>query len=170
MTAISKERLEAIAAVADGLPEKYQVAAFKELVRHELSGGSQALGRAGGGGPKEDDDGGDPVVPRDRPAWFEKVLEQMPDMDLFEAGGRDAQAAWALVELYRRGEKATVASARNLIKDELGVSPETRPHMSNRLGKHFTPKYATRVKDGRGYRYEPTVKIAEMFPKVPDAE
>jgi hypothetical protein len=164
MSGMSKETLEAIAAVADDLPEKYQVAAFQELVRYELSGRSQADGRAGGNSDEEGDSGS-PTVHHDRPSWFEKVLEQMPDMDVFESGGRDAQAAWALVELYRRGEEATVASARNLIKDELGVSPESRPHMSNRLGKDFTPKYATRVKDGRGYRYEPTVKIAEKFPK-----
>lgn len=169
MTEITADKLNEIAALTDALPEKYQVAAFRELVRHELTDARPAARATDtNGGTTNDASDRETSDSPNRPTWFSKVLEQMPDVDFIESGGRDGQAAWALIELFSRGEKATVATARTLIKDELGVSPESRSHMSDRLGKDFTPKYATRVPDGRGYRYEPTVKITEKFPKEPD--
>lgn len=171
MTSITADRLKEIAALANELPDEYRVAAFRELVRHDLSGGHSGTSdpRPPGGAGSTAVDGEESDSIPERPGWFAGVLEKMPEMHAFAAGSRDAQAAWALVELYRRGKAVTPTEARNLIKDELGISPEARQHLSRRLGG-FTPRFATRVKSGTGYKYEPTVNVVEMFPKEKDAE
>jgi hypothetical protein len=170
MTDISAERLSQLAALADRLPASYRVAAFQELVRHELNRGTIAEPRDPAGSMKNSSNGGVDTPP-ELPGWFMELLGNMPDRDVFAEGGRDAQAAWALVELYRRGEPATVATIRELIRVELGETPERREHMSNRLGRDFTPRYADRLQhEGRSFRYEPTRRIVEMFPSIEEVE
>ncbi len=169
MTAIHIERLNEIAAIADTLPAQYQVPAFRELLRSELG---TTLEQATNPGVDTDPDGASSgqVTLRSstaqHPDWFRKVYEQMPEPHLFAVPDRTTQTVWALVELYARNEPATPKAVRELIRVELGLSPEVRQHASNRLGK-LTPQYANRfpVDKGRGYRYEPTKNIADLFPK-----
>ena len=175
MNRITVERLKEIAALADELPDKYRVAAFQELVRHEL-GGNEPRGSASQvRSPAPEIKDGDEVETHpsspERPKWFAELVDNMPDRHVFAYAGRDAQAAWALVELFKRGEPATVAAVRELIRVELGETPELRQHMSNRLGRDFTPRYADRIPhEGNAFRYEPTRRIVEKFPTTEGTE
>ena len=168
MTDITADRLKEIATLAGELPDEYRVAAFRELVRHELGGNTLSRSERQTP-PAAPDTGGRGKVATGRPAWFDGVVDQMPDLDVVASGTRDLQAAWGVVELNRRGDPATPAAVERLVREELGISPEDKDNLSYRLGNGFTPKYTTRKKEGRGFRYEATLSITELFPKESDS-
>jgi len=176
VTGVTPDRLNEIAGLVDELPEEYRVAAFRELLRDELGRNylAEPGGRVGARGPIARGegvrgDGESATVPR--PAWFEGIVERMPELDAVASGSRNLQAAWGVVELNKRGEPATPATIERLIRDELGVAPEDKANLSYRLGNEFTPKYTTRrkVEKGQGFRYEATRAIAGLFPKESDS-
>lgn len=130
MRDITADRLKEIATLADDLPEEYRVAAFRELVRHEL-GGNQASTPERQGGSSASDTGGDGGgSATSQPAWFDGVVEQIPELDVVASGNRDLQAAWGVVELNKRGEPAMSAAIERLVREELGVSPEDKDNLS----------------------------------------
>lgn len=99
----------------------------------------------------------------ERPGWEQQVLENLPDAhDVAEHGGRNAQTIWAIVTLFSRDQEATNNTIRDLIKAELGIAPEARTNLGTRL-QELTPKYITRQKVGRSYRYAPTRGALEVF-------
>lgn len=171
MTNMTADRLKEIATLADNLPEEYRVAAFRELVRHELGGTAPSTSerQTTSSAPDEEGDGG--KAAKGQAAWFDGVVDQMPDLNVVASGSRTLQAAWGIVELNKRGQPATPAAIERLIREELGVAPEDKANLSSRLGNEFTPEYATRkkVEKGQGYRYEATRAIAELFPKESDS-
>ena len=167
MTVITADRLKEIATLADELPDEYRVAAFRELVRHELGGTAPSRPESPTPPAPDPGDGGEAAT--GQPAWFDGVVDQMPDLDVVASGSRDLQAAWGVVELNRRGDPATPAAVERLVREQLGISPEDKDNLSYRLGNGFTPKYTTRKKEGRGFRYEATRSITELFPKESDS-
>lgn len=172
MTNITADRLIEIAKFTDALPEKYQVAAFREMVRHELDGRThgKSTTQANIKGQKASDDVGTAVD--SQPAWFETVMERLPEPHDVATGNRNLQAAWAVVELNNRKEPATPAAIERLIREELGVAPEDKANLSRRLGKDFTPRYTTRrkVDKGQGFSYEATRAISDLFPENKSTE
>ena len=165
MTDITSDRLNELAALADELPEKYRVAAFQELVHLELGGSAPGNRERQVAPPESSASGNNGSSADSQPAWSEGVIGKMPDLDVVASGNRNLQAAWGVVELNNRGEPATPAAIELLVREELGISPEDKDNLSYRLGNGFTPKYTTRKKEGRGFRYEATRAITELFPK-----
>jgi len=139
--------------IADDLPEKYQEAAFAELLRHALSSIQ---------GAAEVDTVADIQA---KPALQKKLIGKLPkDYLVAGKGSRDQQTVWAVVKLLERGEEATSESVRKIIKTCLGVSPESLRNTSGRLGK-LTPRHVKRKEReaGKGYAYTPTVRALEVF-------
>lgn len=163
MTDITADRLKEIAALASELPDEFRVAAFRELVRHELGGTAPNRSEPQTPPALDPDDSDNSAT--GQPVWFNGVVADMPDLDTVAKGSRDLQAAWGVVELNRRGDPATPGTIEKLVREELGISPEDKDNLSYRLGNGFTPKYTTRKKEGRGFRYEATRSITELFPK-----
>jgi len=87
------------------------------------------------------------------------------DPEKIEPESRLQQAIWAVWELTRRDQPATVAAVRKIIKDEFGVSPEQPTNLSNRL-KKLLPKYMTRREENRRYIYTPTSHTLELLGDV----
>lgn len=95
MTEIIARRLEELADVADQLPDRYRVAAFQELVRHELSPTAR---RDKDAEPRNAGQSGETEV--DTPAWFDGVLAEVPELHQIPTLGRGAEAAWAVIDLF----------------------------------------------------------------------
>lgn len=98
-----------------------------------------------------------------RSSWEQQVVEALPDAHaVAERGGRDAQAMWAIITLFDRGEEATNNTIRKLIEAELGIGAEARTNLASRL-QELTPKHVTRKKVGRSYQYSPTRNALQVF-------
>lgn len=144
--------------IVDDLPEKYQEAAFAELLRYALSSmpGAAEVDTVA-------DTQAKPALYLSEP-WQKKLISKLPEGYLVAKGSRDQQTVWAVVKLLERGEEATSESVRKIIKTCLGVSPESLGNTSGRLGK-LTPRHVKRKEreDGKGYAYTPTVMAFEVF-------
>lgn len=99
--------------IADDLPEKYQEAAFAELLRHALSSIP---------GAAEVDTVADiqakPALHPSEP-WQKKLISELPE-DYFVArqGSRDQQTVWAAIKLWEQGDEATSKTVRETIKTQ----------------------------------------------------
>lgn len=94
--------------------------------------------------------------------WEKNVIENLPTAIQSAEGNRDQQTVWAVVKLYSRGDEATTHTVKEVIKDELGISPENDSNTSCRL-KNLVPNHLTRIKEGKKYQYEPTRGALEIF-------
>lgn len=148
MTGITVDRLKEIATLADELPEEYRVAAFRELVRHELgtSDGASSPGSNAGGGKSPT-----PSIPPD---------DKMPALSAIKKMDGNAKVAWAIIELTRQGEVATGDAIGRLIRVKLGTAP---PANMPRTLKAITPDYADREPHGRGFKYVPNSNTMNLL-------
>jgi len=131
--------------IADGLPEKYQQAAFAELLKCVLNLKSSPTGQG---------------VEKTR-----RLINKIPDDHLVATeGSRDQQTVWAVMRLWEQGEEATPAGVINIIKARLRMQPESRSNTSGRLAD-LTPRYLMREEreEGRGYAHKPTPNAVKIF-------
>jgi len=144
--------------IADDLPEKYQEAAFAELLRYALNSmpGAAEVDTVA-------DTQAKPALHLSEP-WQKKLISELPEGYLVAKGSRDQQTVWAVVKLLERGEEATPESVRKIIETGLGVASESPSNTSHSLRK-LTPKYVKREEreEGRGYAYTPTAIALKAF-------
>jgi len=142
--------------IADDLPEKYQEAAFAELLRYALNSmpGAAEVDTVADTQTK-------PALHLSEP-WQKKLIIELPEGYLVAKGSRDQQTVWAAIKLWEQGDEAMAKTVRETIKTKLGVTPESKDNTSRRL-RQLTPEYLTREKKGRGYVYTPTAKALEVF-------
>ena len=155
MTDITADRLNEIAALASELPDEFRVAAFTELVRHELGTNDVASSPGSTAGP------GKSTTPS--PA----LDGEMPELSAIKKMDGNAKVGWAIVELAARDEIANAESIGKLIKDELGASA---PANMSRTLKNLTPEYANRTKHGPGYKYTPTKETMSLLKRKDDGK
>jgi len=144
--------------IADELPEKYQVAAFAELLRCALESATvSAEPRV----PAHRD--AQPPQPSDR-SLEEGVVAGLPQDHRVKEGSRDQQTVWAVIKLRDDGLEATSTSVLKAIRSKLGVTPESPENTSRRL-RGLTPRHLKRRKrkKGPGYAYTPTGSALELF-------
>ena len=145
--------------MAEGLPEKYQVVAFAELLRHALKSTSYAA---------ESGAGESSLAATLQPAsqsLQERLIGELPDDYLVATNGsRDHQTVWAAIKLWQQGKEVTSASIIDCVKTHLCIQPEGAANTSTRL-RNLTPKYLSREKreEGQGYAYRPTPKASDIF-------
>ena len=95
--------------------------------------------------------------------WQLNVIKSLPESYIIaEKGDREQQTMWAVITLFSRNEKPVTGSVKKIIKDELGVAPQSDENTSHSL-KNLIPKYLTREKDGRSYVYYPTRNAPSLF-------
>lgn len=94
--------------------------------------------------------------------WEKKIIENLPSASVTANGNRDQQTIWAAVKLYANNEEATRHSVPKIIKDGLGVTPQTGNNTSRKL-KKLVPKYLNRKQEGKKYNYEPTKDALKIF-------
>jgi hypothetical protein len=145
--------------IAEGLPEKYQVVAFAELLQHALRSTSH--------GAESDEQETPPTATPQPPGQLlqERLVSQLPEDYLVAAKGtRDQQTVLVAIRLWHQGEEVNPASVMDSVKTQLCVPPESRSNTSARL-RDLSPRYLTRRQreEGRGYAYEPTLKAIEIF-------
>lgn len=97
-------------------------------------------------------------------SWEGTVYDGLPDDHVVAEGTRDQQAVWAVARLQQEGREAGRTEVAEMIKDRLGVSPETADNLSARLGR-LTPKTLQRQKrsEGPGYAYRITRTSLSAF-------
>jgi hypothetical protein len=143
--------------IADDLPEKYQEAAFAELLRHALNSMP---------GAEVDTVADTPAKPALHPSepWQKKPISGLPEDYLVAEGSRNQQTVWAVIKLWEQGDEATAKTVRETIQTRLGVTPESQENTSHRL-RRLTPEYLGREKreEGQGYAYTPAGKALEVF-------
>lgn len=144
--------------IVDDLPEKYQEAAFAELLRYALSSMP---------GAEVDTVADTQAKPDLHPSepWQKKLMSELPkDYLVAGKGSRDQQTIWAAIKLWEQGDEATSRTVPETIKTKLSVTPESKDNTSKRL-RQLTPEYLRREKrkEGQGYTYIPTVKALEVF-------
>lgn len=145
--------------MAEELPEKYQVVAFAELLRHAL--GSESVSKEPGtGAPPR----AGPSPPADDTGWQELARGLPGDFVVKERGSRDQQTVWAVIKVCSNHEEATPEAVCRTIRTALSKKPEHEKNATNRLGR-LTPKYLKRERrqDGKGFAYAPTDKALEIF-------
>jgi hypothetical protein len=144
--------------IADDLPEKYQEAAFAELLRYALNSmpGAAEVDTVA-------DTQAKPALHLSEP-WQKKLISELPEGYLVAKGSRDQQTVWAAIKLWEQGDEAMARTVRETIKTRLGVTPESQQNTSSRL-RQLTPEYLGREKreEGQGYAYTPTAKALEVF-------
>ncbi len=150
--------------LADSLPERYRELAFSELLRHALNTVSEDNVESNFGevSPKQ----------KETPSVLSSALKDIPDAHLVAAkGDRDQQVAWAVAELFNRGDEINNQAIREIIKTRLAISPPNEPNTSRSLQK-LTPKYVMREKgeSGKAYSYLPTINLIEIFDDLKDSE
>jgi len=145
--------------IAEELPEKYQVAAFAELVRHALGSAAVSADPDPGAHPM-----GGPSPPADDAGWGALAGDLPDDFVVADKGTRDQQTVWAVITLCQDGLEATSATVREAILVHLGVTPESLQHTSRTL-RGQTPRYLNRQKrqEGSGYAYVATENALEVF-------
>jgi hypothetical protein len=151
--------IESAMEIAEKLPEKYQVAAFAELVCHGLRSAPVLLESD----PDEQVRAG-PDIPEE-PSLGERLVAELPnDFDVAEKGSRAQQALWAVVKLWQDGAEATPLGVCDTIKMKLGKTAESPDNTSKTLRK-LTPRYLERHRSqkGRGYTYVPKKNALEVF-------
>lgn len=94
--------------------------------------------------------------------WEAGILSGLPEGHVVAEGSRRHQAAWAVIRLRQQGKDANPDSVRSIIKDELGLSPQSRSNTSKTLG-NLVPRHLTREKEGRAYVYRPTRHALAVF-------
>lgn len=154
MTVNAESAIEWAMEIADNLPEKYQVAAFAELLRHALTVESSVVERSEAGSSQ----------PSSQPLR-ERLVNELPDEYLVARNGsRDQQTVWAVIKLWHQGEEIIPASVMDFIRTHLCIQPEGQANTSTRLRK-LAPRYLTRQEreTGQGYEYEPTFRAIEVF-------
>lgn len=97
-------------------------------------------------------------------SWEEEVYDGLPDDHVVAEGTRDQQAVWAVAQLQHEGQEAGRTEVGQIIKDRLGVSPESADNLSARLGR-LAPKTLQRQKrsEGSGYAYRITRTSLSVF-------
>lgn len=101
--------------------------------------------------------------------WERQIIQNLPDASLVAEGNREQQTIWAVITLYSRSEVADVDSVKKIIKDELGITPQSDSNTSYKL-KNLVPAHLNRTKDGKGYKYEPTRNSLKIFDSLIENE
>jgi hypothetical protein len=156
--------IESAMEIADKIPEKYQVAAFEQLLRHAL-GSAPVSAEADTGAPV-----GVGPSPSSGGAGLQALAGHLPnDFVVKGRGSRAQQAMWAVLKLQEDGAEATPARVRDTVKTRLGKTPESAKHTSRTL-RDLTPRYLERRESegGRGYAYAPTQNALEIFDGLGD--
>jgi hypothetical protein len=143
--------------MAETLPEKYRPVAFAEFLRFALL--NDAEDGHSGEGPA---DTSLTLPPKNNPSWVLDVYAGVPEDHVVAAGSNKQRAVWAVIKLHSMGQSATSPAIREIIKTQLGVTPESEKHMPDTL-KELTPEYLSRKKEGRGFRYLPSRASLEIF-------
>jgi hypothetical protein len=144
--------------ITEALPECYRVAAFAEILRYELGSLSS----------HSSTDTAIPIPPsvlHDNKTSRQQLTSGIPELHMIAKDGtRDQQIVWAVMELCQRGTEATSNTVFDIIKTDLGVTPEIKTNTSRRL-RRLVPKYLCRKErfKGRGYAYSPTTEAAQVF-------
>ena len=110
--------------------------------------------------------------PKGLPSELREVMKGIPDAHLIATkGDRDQQIAWAVAELFTRGEEINNQTIREIIRIHLAITPPNEPNTSRSLQK-LTPKYIMREKgeSGKAYSYSPTINLIELFDDLKDIE
>lgn len=160
---IIKKANEAIE-IAEDLPGDYKEKAFEVILTHLLRGEQPEVPENGQKvtAVKAEEKNGESNK-NDLKGWEKRVVNQIPEAYIIsDNGNRNQQCTWAVIELYKRGEEASVENVRLIIKDELGLTPQNRSNTSRTL-KNLTPKHLSRSKKGKEYYYTPTVNSIEIF-------
>lgn len=144
--------------IAEKLPEKFQQSAFSELLRFALNHDD------------EDDSFTKKIKSNKQKLDAEEIdtSEVVPDLDLLASNGnKDQHVAWAVAELYSKGEDVNNESIRKIIRQHLAIAPPNRQN-TNRSLRNLTPKYISRTKTGNKYIYVPSKRISEIFNDLKD--
>jgi hypothetical protein len=153
-----KESIEWAIGLAKDVPEEFQVVAFAELLRYSLNLISNTLSN--------------PDLNKNNRSLppLHNISNGLPDLHLLaKKGSRDQHVAWAVAELYARGEEINNESIRRIIKEYLAITPPVRQN-TNRSLRDLTPKYIIRTKTGKKYFYTPSARLLEIFEGLEDTK
>lgn len=160
-----QEAIQNAADLADTAPEKYQQAAFRELLRSHLQHtrpepSSRQDVPEGKGDRRSSTVGSAPELQ----PWERTLIEGLPDASTAAEGTRSQQAVWAVVRLLEDREPADVNAVRQTIKTELGLTPASKNNTSTTL-KDLVPDYLSRTEpeEGQAYVYHPTRNALDIF-------
>jgi len=145
------EPIETARRAVESLPQHLQGPAFTVILERVLGHGGSPAGTSAHPGP----------VPAS------SSMYRPPPHVIKEKGSRRQKVAWALITLANRSESATPEAVMRVIKDELGATPPSAPHVSTEL-KEMTPRFATRTKVGHAYAYIPAASIGDVFDALVD--
>ena len=146
-----KESINWAKELAEGVQEEYRVAAFAELLRYSLN--------VDAGIP----DAPNPPASRHPLPPLHDISNGLPDLQLLaKKGSRDQHVAWAVAELYARGEEINNESIRKIIREYLAITPPGRQN-TNRSLRDLTPKNIIRTKVGKKYIYSPSAMLLDIF-------
>jgi hypothetical protein len=153
-----KESIEWAMGLTKDVPEEFRVVAFAELLRYSLSLISNTPGNSD-------------LNKNNRPLpSLHNISNGLPDLHLLaQKGSRDQHVAWAVAELFARGEEVNNESIRRIIKEHLAITPPVRQN-TNRSLRDLTPKYIIRTKVGKKYFYSPSARLLEIFEGLEDTK
>jgi hypothetical protein len=153
-----KSKIDEANDLTSHLPSEIRKEAFSVMLKHLLDGTSGT-----GGEESISSEASKSKTYSDFKEWELKVISSLPEPYMIaKKADREQQAAWGVITLFARKEPATSNSIRELIRNELGISPQNEANTSTKL-KGLIPKYLTRVKDGKEFVYSPTVNSIELF-------
>jgi hypothetical protein len=98
-------------------------------------------------------------------SWLDWVVQNIPEpYEIARNGNRDQQTVWSVVMLHSRYKEAIVGTVQEIIRTELGITPQNRQNTGRQL-RRLTPRFLIRRNrtEGKGYKYEPTTHSAEIF-------
>lgn len=156
MSKYENEIEEAIAAASlDKVPEEFKETTYEVILQHEINGNLISSSISS----KVDVSNIERETLKD---WEEQLAKELPKGSVAAEGTRSQQTVWAVVTLYLRGKEANRDSIRKVIKDELGVTPQSEDNTSRTL-KNLVPEHLNRSKEGKIYYYEPIRNAVKIF-------
>lgn len=171
------ETLQSAVRMTEGLPEKFQQAAFKEIVRFSLERQltqpvpAPNLATASNVVSATRNEGNVTTADESSTAAVLSARDELPTTDelpaphvVKEQGNRAQQTIWAVIRIHGRGDEVDVPAIQEEIKKALATKPQ-RANNTSRTLRRLTPKYVNRHdrEEGQGYSYTPTEHAFEIF-------
>lgn len=147
----------------DNFQEPYNEIAFKEILRHRLSSPKSLNTLENISSINQPESSVDIHKNLLRNDWEVELFNNIPEAYIIaESGSRDQQTLWAVITLHSRSKEPDNDSIRKVLRDELGISPQSKSNTARTL-RSLTPQFLSREKDGKSYVYKPNRSSIKIF-------